>query len=145
MTNKYTSLELSRLIHSKVPNVETEKWWIWTDKKNPQIILLSTVESERWRYKRHLLFDGFHSRAYRLDDVLRAIQVWGEKQGLNRELRYLIEGYCKDDECNATEEVEVSEIVSEVEYHCHRLLTAYLADDGFDERTEEVIRSIFEV
>lgn len=29
--------------------------------------------------------------------------------------------------------------------HQHRLITAYLADDGFGERCDEVIRSIFEV
>ena len=164
MENKYTSLEISRLIQSKVPNVETEKWWIWTDKKNPQIILLSTVESERWRYKRHLLFDGFHSRAYRLDDVLRAIQVWGEKQGwkpteytIGDSRVCLIHGDEDLVDCDGTEYDpgglgcamcgdSIGDLVYRDEYHCHRLLTAYIEDGlQFGERCERVIKSIFEV
>ena len=126
--NKYTSIELSRLIQSKVPEVETGLWMLPSNNEAG-----FSLEEERW--------NDDDPPALRLDDVLTCIRVWGEKQGKM--------GVC---DCCGKENIKQCFCVSGdvgVEnwdfWNSHRLLTAYLADNGFGERTERVIRSIFEV
>ena len=134
MENKYTSLEISRLIQSKVPEVETELWYPFSMSSVRQKKKLYTTTKRSSLYKEVCSF----SPAYRLDDVLRAIKVLGEKQGKM--------GVCSD--CGA-ENIKRCACYKDVGvenwdvWHSHRLLTAYLADNGFGERTERVIRDIF--
>ena len=132
--NKYTSIELSRLIQRKVPEVETE--YGWTNEGHGDKWYIVPRDQQYW--------DTYYSvsvehNAYRLDDVLRAIKVWGEKQGKM--------GVC--DTCGVENIKQCLCICAGVEdwdvWYSHSLLAAYLADDGFGERTEGVIRSIFEV
>lgn len=138
MENKYTSLEISRLIQSKVPEVETELWYSFR---------MSSVYQKKKLYtttQRYSLDEEVYSfyPAYRLDDVLRAIKVLGEKQGKFDYVRDWRGVRVKNSE------TEVDEVVdgTEIEWQCHRLLTAYIEDGlQFGERCEGVIRSIFEV
>ena len=157
--NKYTSIELSRLIQSKVPEVETE--YGWTNEGHGDKWYIVPRDQQYW--------DTYYSvsvehNAYRLDDVLRAIKVWGEKQGwkpteytIGDSRVCLIHGDEDLVDCDGTEYDpgglgcamcgdSIGDLVYRDEYHCHRLLTAYIEDGlQFGERCERVIKSIFEV
>lgn len=130
MTNQYTPIELSRLIQSKVPEVKTGMWH-----RSP----LPHFGYHEWTIKDCELAHGAESvTAYRLDDVLTCIKVWGEKNGKM--------GVCAD--CGA-ENIKKCPCYKDVGvenwdvWHSHRLLTAFLADDGFGDRCERVLRDIF--
>jgi hypothetical protein len=77
----YTTLEVSRLIASKVPEVETDFAWI-----RKGITWMLAYKTELGDYVSTL---GTHHHAgieekltaYRLDDAIRAIKVYGEKEG----------------------------------------------------------------
>lgn len=132
MNQQYTSLDISRLIHSKVPEVETDFYWCnQTQTKN-----YGTIEVP-W----HIIYghNGWISEvlvpAYRFDDCVRAIQVWGETNNKCRGCR-LVDGFHEFD-CPANDANSIGVL-------CERLLTAYLAADGFGERSEGVLRDIFE-
>lgn len=133
MTNtNYTSLEISKLIHEKVPEVETEK----------KHLGVSNNTGTPWYYSWRIVpsEDGVDypynngreqmCQAYTLNDVIRAIKVWGEKQEWGGQI------YQGDD--------DKPRFVSQIEIVCHRLLEAYLPTLSMQgEEVERVIRDIF--
>lgn len=146
MENKYTSLEISRLIQNKVPEVETGERYLWL-----YAHVEYAVENGTDNDKEHPPIT-----AYRLDDVLTCIRVWGDKQGWEEyvcsECGYKVSKY-GDGQCLRPDDqppycgvvlIDGPHRVSPIYFHCNRLLTAYLADNGFGERCERVIKSIFE-
>lgn len=151
MTNQYTSLELSRLIQSKVPEVGTEKWYSY----------LSCGDGCKAHvHGQIILTDSKYSHdavpAYRLDDVLRAIKVWGERKGNQC-------AYCLDSKlmkcrkhrgsghyllpcvwCTGSGDEKNNDGTPRWMVDAQEVFTAYLADNGLGERSEKVIRDIFE-
>ena len=99
--------------------------------------------------------------AYRIDDIFRAVKVLGEKDGWYKETRCICGGSAKslqnevsgegDSWCTrcgsdwlSSSEFEHGNAITEIEYTCHRLLTAYLDDNcEIGENTERVVRGIF--
>lgn len=172
MTNKYTSLELSRLIQSNVPEADMEEyprycgghtWYYESDEGIHEECeeTAAVIQEDEYCESASLVCEKTYPR-YRLDDVIQAIKVWGEKQGwkpteytIGDSRVCLIHGDEDLVDCDGTEYDpgglgcamcgdSIGDLVYRDEYHSHRLLTAYLADDGFGERCERVIKSIFE-
>ena len=138
MTNHYTSIELARLIHGEVPEVETGAWYATFNPIGATGTVTRITTDTNGVSEKSFGTPRFVC-AYRLDDVLRAIKVWGEKNGKMRVCADCGAENIKKCHCYHDVGVENWDV-----WHSHRLLTAYLADNGFGERTEEVIRSIFE-
>lgn len=125
MSNIYTSLEISKLIYEKVPEVDIHK--------------------EQWENECEWVggYDGC-SRVvnrypkYRLDDVMRAVNVWGEKQGKL--------GVCNH--CGAENKKDCLCIDGGLEdwdvWTQHLVLSNYIADNlSFGEHSEKLLREIF--
>lgn len=132
--SNYTSPEISKIIHECVPEVE--------------------IPRGQWEQECEWVggYDG-HSRVtneypkYRLDDVMRAVKVWGEKQGYN-ELKWKCENYnpranergergCASLQCEYAGWKDVNEL-------CHDLLTAFLPSLSMQSKeVEDIIKETF--
>lgn len=141
MTTRYTSLELSQLIHAAVPEVETVAWH--EIHENGQYLGMANT-----RYKKSVTHAVDYFPAYRLDNVLECIKAWGEKNGYN-ESKWKCVNYnekaneigergCASPYCSYAGWQDIKEL-------SHNLLTTYLEEEGFGPKCERIIRSIFKI
>jgi hypothetical protein len=115
-TSQHTSLTLSKLIHERVPELETEKWH-WWDKVGGTYRGMHAESPNNpkggWEY----------APAYTFTDCLRAIQMLGEKQ---------------------VKEAMTNMRAIDTTARQHDLLHAYLSDSlTIGENTERYLTSLF--
>lgn len=134
----YTSLAVSKLIHEKVPEVETAHWW-----NDDGLVYLRFDRSmvgieEQLLFKKSSFGNSEFYPAYTLADVIKAIKVLGEKK----------EDWIKRDEMTAKTTRMAGGNMSEKQrvYHmkCEDFISAYLPSLSLqDPQVEKFLTNLF--